>query len=179
MDLDLVISHLRANAPFFLLVGGAADYQAGLKTVTFTALPSAFVLPLEDDPENTNDMGGSYHQFITEKIGVVVEIDNTADRRGQGASSQMGAARAALFAALLKWLPDPDNQERGFEYDKGGLLDFDRARLWWQFDFRIRTLISDADCWQVAGVPLLDLQFSRPADVFTPFAHAVLAEGTP
>lgn len=173
MDLAQVILHLRKNVPVFAgRVAGAADFQRGLEGEAQMDFPAAYVIPLEEDAEGNASLDGLY-QHVTERIGVVVAFANTQDRRGQGVTALYEPTRLTLFRALLNWRPQPlpgtpQRAERGLEYGGGRPLDFDRARLWYQYDFTLPTLITDDDGWHVAGDPLtavtVDVDISEPPD---------------
>jgi hypothetical protein len=94
------------------------------------------------------------------------------DRRGQTTSAQFNPVKWQLFAALLNRRPnssqdnpgvvlpgDPgaDHSARGFSYAGGRLVDFDMARLFYQWDFALEVKLSDADgTW-----PPLTAQFEQ------------------
>jgi hypothetical protein len=164
MDISLVIQQIRTYCPALGgRVGGAADFETGIETVIAItdpatgrlAYPSAVVIPLEDDAEpNSLPLGGGLQQIVTETVGVIVEFDATADRRGQSAVSQVEAMKYVLFGALLNWPINPDRTPTGLYYDGGELLTFDRQRLFWMFRFSLAAQISDGDGFQVSGDPL-------------------------
>jgi len=165
MDLTAVIQQVRTYCTALAgRVGGAADFETGTESViAFTdpttgklAYPSAVVIPLEDDAQDNELMDG-LQQTVTETIGVVVEFDATADRRGQGAVSQVEAMKYALHSALLNWHIDPTRSARGLYYAGGELLTFDRARLFWMFRYSFDASITDADGFQISGDPLTNL----------------------
>jgi hypothetical protein len=163
MNLEAVIAQLKTFVPGLNgNVSGAADFASGLESVTNLPLPAAFVLALDDDA-GENDLWPGLQQIVTERIGVVVEFDNTtgsdADARtGFAGVDQVYTMRAALFSALLSWLPPNLNAARGFSYGGGRILSFDRARLFWQFEFTLDTTISDADGFGPFGDPLIGVQ---------------------
>jgi hypothetical protein len=167
LNLSNVIAQLRAYCPpLGGRVGGAADYAVGTDTViAFTdasgmlAYPAAVVIPLEDEAEDPDSLQGpQLNQNITERIGVIVEFDASADRRGQAGVDQVQAMKYALHAAILNWNPDPARSSNGLRYAGGRLLDLDRARLFWQFDYALSVFLSDADGWPLRGDPLTDVQ---------------------
>lgn len=155
MDYPLVIAQLRTLVPAFeLRVAGAADFATGVEQNVWMALPAAYVLPLDDEAD-ANDEQNGYRQLVSERVGVVVEFDNTVDRRAQGVTVRYEAMRSALFRALLNWNPDPERAARGFTYAGGRLLQFDRARLFYQFDFALEIVIDGLDDgWEQPSEPL-------------------------
>ena len=121
MDISLVIEQLRRYCPELGgRVGGAADFETGVETVIAITdpatgkfvYPAAVVIPLEDEA-GSNDLLDGNLQIVTETIGVIVEFDASADRRGQAGVSQVEAMKYALFRALLNWEIDPERGARG------------------------------------------------------------------
>lgn len=157
MNLDAVVLHLRsAVSAFDGRVAGAAEFARGLETEAQMALPAAYVVPLDEDAAENTLMNGLV-QIVTERIGIIVEFDNTADRRGQSVTSQFDAMRSALWAALLNWRIDPVRATRGLEYAGGQLREFDRARLFYQWEFTLQITVTDRDGWHEPSTPLTTL----------------------
>jgi hypothetical protein len=165
MNLESVIAQLKTYVPALGgRISGAADFAAGLESVVDLPLPAGFVMPLDDDAGDNDSYPGLY-QPVTERIGVVVEFDNTtrsdADARtGFSGADQVYPMRANIFSAVLSWIPTDQvgRAARGFSYGGGRLLTFDRARLFWQFEFTLDTLITDADGFPISGDPLTDVR---------------------
>ena len=177
MNIDLVIEQLKAAAPIFKgNVAGAARYAQCVADQVWLDRPAAYVIPIEDEPEPVQNMTG-YQQDLKERIGIIVDIDNSADRRGQAAATQaVDVIRAALFKAIANWRTDESRQARGFSYASGGLIQdsLNRARLQWQFDFTIDTWIDQDDVWQPPSEPFLDIHATvtdqvTPADPLATF----------
>jgi hypothetical protein len=181
------IEQLRANCPpLGGNVAGAADFQKGLQNYnTNMVLPAAYVVPLDQEAETgpnglQNQQMVGLWEIIDKTIGVIVELDATSDRRGQGPAMQYDVIEAALFAAMLNWSPVtcrvPNNQ--GFYFRGGRFLDLDRARLFYQWEFGLRYQITDEDGWQ-ASTPedLIDIEldiYKQPTELPLP-----PADGTP
>lgn len=159
MNLDLVMTQLKTYAPMFGgRVAGAANFAVGLETQVWMDLPAAYVIPLDEDASENLDVAG-LRQTITERIGIIVELDNAADRRGQAPAATLNDARAAVFAAVLGWHIAPDRSARGLYYGGGQLREFDRARLFYQFEFCLDATYTYADGFQQPpGVPLVMFQ---------------------
>lgn len=173
MNIDIVAAQLRANAPLFEgNVAGAARYADAVADQVFLPLPAAYVVPGDDDAGENTSMNGLY-QVVTQHVGVIVVLEtlkvgatrDLADRRGQAASAYLMTVRGAVFRALLNWRPDwdPENPDtnieaRGLAYAGSELLEFDRARFFYQFNFSLETLITDADGWQQPSTPLIGVQ---------------------
>ena len=162
MDISRVIEQLRRYCPELGgRVGGAADFETGVESVIAITdpatgkfvYPAAVVIPLEDEAGSTDLLDGNL-QTVTETIGVIVEFDASADRRGQAAVSQVKAMKYALFRALLGWVIDPERGARGLTYAGGELLTFDRARLFWMYRMSFDAMVSDADGFVPRGDPL-------------------------
>ncbi|MFC0407920.1 phage tail terminator protein [Roseomonas elaeocarpi] len=158
MNIDAVILQLRTYAPIFGgRVAGAASYAMASDQV-WMAQPAAYVIPLADEASPNQNQTGLY-QEVTEKVGVIIDLANKEDRRGQDAAGQVvDEYRRAVLAALLRWRPDPTAQTMGFRYDGSGLLQVTRAWLRWQFDFAIETTITDSDGWQPPSDPLTEIR---------------------
>lgn len=156
MNIANVIAQIKANSTIFNgNIAGSADYATGMETVVSLPMPAAYVYPLEDSIIQTSGMGGSIRQEIDELTAVVVCIDNTPDRRGQAAVTTIDTIKFALFAALLNWNPNLGARSgQGMIYAGGHLIGMDRARLWWQFDFKITSTITQFDGFIPPSAPL-------------------------
>lgn len=160
MNIDLIIAALRLRCPSFAgRVAGAAQFQL-LSEKTNLLVPCAYVIPLDDNPEENRSATG-YRQRITDAFAVIVAFSNVADERGQGAATAVHAVRRELWKALLGWQVSDDCD--GIEYGGGNLLSLDRARLWYQFEFSAAFEIgsdevTDPETWQaidLAALPAL------------------------
>ena len=190
MDISRVIEQLRRYCPELGgRVGGAADFETGVESVIAITdpatgkfvYPAAVVIPLEDET-GSNDLLDGNLQIVTETIGVIVEFDASADRRGQAGVSQVEAMKYAIFRALLSWNIDPERGARGLYYAGGELLTFDRARLFWMYRFNFDATISDADGFVPSGDPLTNItetiQPDDPIRLATPIVAVESAGGT-
>jgi hypothetical protein len=172
MNINMVISQLKQSAVLFNNnVGGAAEYEKAVESQVWLPMPAAYVIPLEMHAGPNETMNGLY-QICTEKVGIIVALDNSGDRRGQGTVATIDQVQAALFSALLNWRPDSfaDNpgqasqnpeaghESKGFRVDGAFLRGWDRARLFYEWDFSVDVTFTDADGWQQQGVPLTDIQ---------------------
>ena len=145
MNLDNVIVRLRQACPSFASrVAGAAEFSA-LPPSAKVALPAAFVIPM-DDQAGDQESGNRYRQSITDRIAVVVVLDNSEDRRGQASSASVHALRAELWQALLLW--PPGSEYDGLVYEGGRGLQMDAARLYYQFEFSAESEIGVEDTAQ-------------------------------
>jgi hypothetical protein len=153
MNINNVITQLRNYCPSFAgRVAGAARFKR-LDETADLALPAAYVIPLDDSPGDRMSLN-DIRQPMIESFAVIVALSNVSDERGQTAvTSAHDAIRAEIWAALLGWQPTHDY--RGIEYQGGVLLDLDRSRLWFQFEFGAYMEITPADGWQ--GIELGNL----------------------
>lgn len=156
MQLEPIIAALRARCPTLgPRIAGAAQYKP-LAEAQALPVPCAFVIPLDDSPQESRAMN-SVRQTLADSFAVVVYVDNTADEKGQGGAHSIHLLRAELWAALLGWRPDLTYN--GITYEGGSLLALDRARLAYQFEFGALMEIGPTDGWQeteLAALPHFD-----------------------
>lgn len=149
MILAPTIEQLRAYCPpFGGRVAGAADFRQGLLNYNENMpLPAAYVVPLDQESDGNRDMVGLY-QIVRKTVGVIVELEG-GDRRGQKPAMQYDDIEAAIFSAILNWAPVECRVpgRSGFEFLGGRLLDLDRARLFYQWEFLLPYTITDQDGW--------------------------------
>ena len=151
MDLVAVITQLKVYVPLFQgRVAGISEWdETMMNEVRPEAFPSAYVMPLDEDAEPNDDQNALYQQ-VKQHVGIVVEFDNTADRRGQSATQMFWPTKIAIDKAILNWRgTDPDHAQRGFEYVSGRQLGSDLARLFYMFTYSLLILLTDEDGWQV------------------------------
>lgn len=143
MKLSPIIAALRARCPIFEnRVAGAAQFK-DLPDVGKMKLPAAYVVPGDDSPGEQKSQT-DYWQDLREGFSVIVFVSNGRDERGQFAAYDVvHDVRQMLFKALLGWNPE----ERGnpITYDGGTLLDVNRHELSYQFDFTVKTELSEED----------------------------------
>jgi hypothetical protein len=159
VDLVSLIGQLRGFVPLFDgRVAGMVEWDAVMRgELRPEQLPAAYVLPLEEDATD-NDEQNALYQEVKQRVGVVVEFDNSLDRRGQSVTQLYEPMRAAINKAILNWrATDPDHALRGFEYSGGRLLAWDDARVFYQFEYTQLVLLTDADGWQVDVPYLLEI----------------------
>lgn len=162
MNIDAVIQQIRQYSQVLAkdsrtgqtCCAGAAEL-AQIVDKAWMTRPAAYVIPLSDEPEDNVSMNG-LDQVVTERIGIVVDMDNTADQRGQFASSQVPTIRADLFRCLLNWRPSWAEAIKGFAYAGGQLVHMDRERLHWQFEFSLKIQITDDDGFIEPSTPITE-----------------------
>lgn len=147
MNLNAVIEQIRAYSPVFSgRVAGAAQFKV-LPESANMLVPAAYVVPMDDNAGEQQSQNG-YQQIISERFAVIAVISNAADERGQTSSFSLHDVRASIFRALLGWIPEDDVERYGIvEYEGGALLDMDRSRLWYQFEFACEAAIDRGDTW--------------------------------
>lgn len=152
MQLEPIIQALRERCPVFSdRVGGAAQFKL-LPESTALQVPFAFVIPLDDSPEESRSQN-SVRTNLKDSFAVVVALSNLTDEKGQAATSTVHGMRGVLWGALLGWQPGPDYD--GIVYDGGHLVQLDRSRLWYQFEFAASMEIGPEDGWQETGLGAL------------------------
>ncbi len=145
MQIEPVIEALRTRCPTFAnRVAGAAQFSRLPETAAL-AVPCAFVIPMDDNPQPSNS-ANSVRQAMTDSFAVVVAISNKPDEKGQASAHSIHTLRTELWAALLGWQPGADYD--GITYEGGSLLSLDRARMWYQFEFATAMEIGPVDGWQ-------------------------------
>lgn len=176
MKLNLIIAQLRTYCPAFAAVApalprvaGAAEFKMVPETVALP-VPCAYVIPLEDSPEAPKSLNAVRQQMV-ESFAVVVALGNTADERGQASATALHDVRKELWKALLGWKPEADYD--GIAYEGGSLLQIDRARLWYRFEFGAPMEIGPSDGWEegmLAALPKLQTVHVN-VDVIEPIAQ--------
>lgn len=156
MQLEPIIAALRTRCPTFgNRIAGAAQFKL-LPENASLAVPCAFVIPLDDSPQESRAQN-SVRQALTDSFALIVAVSNVADEKGQGSAQSIHSLRTQVWAALLGWRPDL--RYDGITYEGGHLLALDRARLWYQFEFGALMEIEPSDAWQeteLADLPHFD-----------------------
>ena len=138
-------------------MAGAARFKR-LKEDANLVVPAAYVIYLDDNPQEQSSLN-DVRQSLTESFAVIVALSNVPDERGQAAiNNGHETIRAELWASLLGWQPDKAVYD-GIIYQGGHLLDLDRSRLWYQFEFGAQMQIGPEDGWQaieLAALPPFD-----------------------
>lgn len=147
MNIDNIITHIRANCPSFAnRVAGAAEMEAATDQAWLN-MPAAYVLPIGASASASQSLNGLY-QSVDEAFAVVVALDNRADRRGQAAVTTVDSIRYELCRALLNWRLDPVRAPKGIEYDGERLEGQDKARLIYIYEFKQTITITADDGYQ-------------------------------
>lgn len=156
MILETIIAALRARCPTLgVNVGGSAEFKH-LEESANLPIPSAYVIPMDDSPEDPMAIN-AVRQKLIDSFAVIVCLSNIVDEKGQGGMIGVRAMRTEIWHALLGWRPT--NDYNGIHYEGGSLLKLDRARLWYQFEFGAQMEIGPDDGYEgtyVIGLPHLD-----------------------
>ena len=184
MNLSPVIQQIRTYATIFGgRVAGAAEFRKLQEDVSLT-VPAAVVIPLDDSPDDNQALNDIF-QVLVDSFAVIVCINNTADEKGHAAvESAHDVIRTQLWAALLGWQPDglgPLSRYRGILYQGGHLLNVDRSRLWYEFDFGAEMQIISADGWQeteLGNLPHLDTMHINEDDIAPAYDPNLVAPGS-
>lgn len=132
MKLSNIVQTLRQLSPSFEgRVGGAAEFSV-IKDAAFLKLPAAYVVPLDDRAED-NQSQTDYWQDVTEGFGVIVVLKPLDERGQHEAYDIVEDIKTELWRALLGYEPSPAHYP--IQYDGGDLLDLDRGRIFYQFNF--------------------------------------------
>jgi hypothetical protein len=147
VNIDNVIMQLRNYVPAFHgNVAGAGEFSNGLPLSANLPLPAAYVIPDSDEIlETINSLNPL--QYVKETIVVYIEIDNTADRRGQTSADQVESLKYAVHAALLNW-KDPNDfsrNPRGLYFGGANRAQMDGARLYWEMKYYRTIQLTGAD----------------------------------
>lgn len=138
-----IVAALRSRVPLLAQrVGGTASIE-DLHEYGKLPVPAAYVIPMGETPGEQQDMNG-YEQGVEVSFAVVVFLDNASDEAGQAAVTQLAAIQKQIFKALLGW--DPPNYD-AIEYSGGSLVDLDRSRFVYQFEFTSAYVLDYVDTW--------------------------------
>jgi len=165
MKLEWIIAAVRERCPSFAgRVGGAAEFRPLQETSALT-VPCAYVIPLDDSPEE-NVSQNAIRQPLNDAFAVIVVVSNKADEKGQTSAGEIHDIRAELWGALLGW--SPNERYDPITYDGGTLLSLDRARMFYQFEFAAVMEIQPEDGWNEDHPPFEGATFNLnsidPAD---------------
>jgi hypothetical protein len=142
MKLGYVALKLRlANTRFINRIGGAAAMALALDSTLADEM--LFIIPLSETV-TPNEQDNNINQIISEKFGVVVALrmdDDSTDKTGIKPFDKLQDVRDEIFGALLGWeMPDAESL---CSFAGGRLLDFNRAWMWYQFEFLVKTRIEE------------------------------------
>uniref|UniRef100_A0A6M3IUD6 Uncharacterized protein n=1 Tax=viral metagenome TaxID=1070528 RepID=A0A6M3IUD6_9ZZZZ len=160
MKLGLVAAKIiAADTRFGDRVGGTVELDLAITSTLEKDM--AFVVPLgQDVTPNMSDV--TVEQKVTERFGVVVALasdTSQADKLGITAFDLVDSVRTELFKALLGWaMPEMNSL---VAYAGGSILNFNRAYLWYRFDFSCDTWITQDDGVEDTSVDLLNTIYAQ------------------
>lgn len=141
MNIDKVITALRARCPIFEgRVGGFGEYAAIADDAALKP-PCAYVVQLSDTPGD-NESATGYRQTVADRFGVLVALPNR-DFRGQSSANLADVIRDELNKALLGWEVDENYYE--IVYDGRALYEMSRAVSWYSYEYVADFVIADDD----------------------------------
>nr|WP_216819476.1 hypothetical protein [Gilliamella sp. N-G2] len=159
MKLSHIVHTLRHFSPSFEgRVGGAAEFSA-IKDTAFLKLPAAYVVPLDDRAED-NKSQTDYWQNVTEGFGVIVVLKPLDERGQHEAYDIVENIKTELWRALLGYEPSPAHYP--IQYDGGDLLDLDRGRIFYQFNFSSVREVGFDDTRQYFDLNAIDNPITDP-----------------
>lgn len=146
MNTKTIVLAIRERCPIFEgRVGGAAEFGRLAETSSFDT-PCAYVVPLGETAEEPLGKSG-YRQIVQTNFAVICVVSARKDERGQDGNDQLDLFRTQLFKALLAWSPEGVATSE-IEFDGSQLLNLDRSRLFYQFEFNYQYQIVTADTYQ-------------------------------
>lgn len=128
---DLLSALATGGVKDFNKVAGAASFAAAKEDLKNP--PAAYVIPLADSARpNALDCGG-VEQYVAERFGVVIAVDNKRDTRGDAVNAALEDKRGKVIAALLGICPGDGYDP--VQYGGGQLLALDVTTIWWRLEF--------------------------------------------
>jgi hypothetical protein len=158
MQIDPLIEHTRALIPHVEnRIAACFDFEAEMHKEPRLKLPAIYFEYLGEDAEAVFPEMQTYEQLSVERFNVYLELDNTADPRGQRAQNLVEGFKIALFAAILNYTYL--EQQHPIEFSRGYPYYMDRGRYIFKFEFRLIRRYTYADGYAVA-LPNLDSIFA-------------------
>lgn len=188
MLLSAIVLKLRqSNTRFGTRVVGCAQIEDIMENPT--QIDTAFVVQLsEGSTRKNNDVG--LNQKIIEKFAVIVCLatdSSQKDKTGLTAYDTLYYVRREIFGSILNWLLP--YAEEPISYIGGRLLSFNRAFLWYQFEFETSFFITEDDGitfeegdafntlyteWELAPSDNLPINTGLPVSEFEPDATTII-----
>lgn len=161
MNLGEMVLHLRAaGTRFGNHITGSAELALAKEFPVKKEI--AFVIPLADAATpNTDDSG--INQTLTERVAVVTVLANDNSKKDllgfTAYDNLVDTVRSELFSALLGW--QPSTAESLMTYANGSVIAFDRAWLWYQYEFEVDTRLQAEYDPGAGALPYLDEIFTQ------------------
>lgn len=165
MKLSHVVHTLRH---FGLSFEGRVSWIAkfsSVKDTTFSELPAAYVVPLDDKAQN-NKSKTDYWQNVTESFGVIVVLKLIGEQGKQEIYDLVENIKVELWQVLLGLELTPFHYP--IQYDGGKLLDLDKDRICYQFNFSSVREIGFEDTRQYFDLKVADNSIPVPDWQFDP-----------
>lgn len=148
MRLGIIALRLRSfDTRFQTKIYGAAELAIALEsTFNKEAGDMAFVIPVSEEIEKSNDHDTAVIQRVKETFGIVCAIKNdliTTDKLGITAFDLLHDIRSSLCTALIGW-PMTDAEELT-SYAGAKVVDINQAYLWYQYNFTTAYMIITGD----------------------------------
>jgi hypothetical protein len=137
MNLASVIARIDTQCPSFKVVGGAAQFDKAVASLT--RAPAAFVLLGSELATPSPFMEQLVEQRVAVDLVVVIATKNLEDARGRAAADDLDSLRGSVRDALLKFVPTGATD--GIEYQRGALMLFANGVLWWADTFGTHYMI--------------------------------------
>ena len=137
MDVQPIIDRLKALATGFRDISGVASMEAAMRG--HVDPPSAFVVPLAEQPGPARGMSGNTSQRVAQMFGVILVLETLRDASGAEVLLDLKTARESVSDALFGWVPDAAAGEP-VVFTGGELVQFEGdGRLWWSDEFQLFT----------------------------------------
>ncbi len=138
MDLTEWVDRLKAECPEF---GNRIFLLDDLLLANPKDLPTAFVMPLQDESDRNRYSEECHFQTGTSIVSVRACIKNTTVRDAGNTTGTVGieTLKQSIRAALRGW--KPTNSKNAVDHVIGQILDFDEGVIWWEEQFIIATQI--------------------------------------
>lgn len=142
MDVQFLISRLKAELTGVPQIGGAAELDAALEGAV--ALPAVFVVPVLERGQEVDDNGPTT-QALEQTYSVIQAVANRRDPKGQAALVDLGGLRSQVKRALVGWEPAARTGQP-LLFESGRLLRMDGdGRLWWADEFSYTDYWSESE----------------------------------
>lgn len=129
MNIDLIITNLKINAPLLCnRVSGSADLTP-VETASEFKTPCAYVIPLQETPKGNMTQIGGHSQMIASDFAVIVVVRNVADKHGEAGHRILEDVREEIRDALYGW--KHDEMAAPVDYMKGKLVDYRNQTMRW------------------------------------------------
>ena len=134
MNLEEAEARLKAKAPDFRLVKGAAEFAALKDNPPKAKQPACYLIPIADTA-GPNRLINGVRQQVTERFAAVLARGNLRDPRGEGATKAIRRHRDAGKTAFLGW--EPESATGQVVYAGGRALGLRDGVVWWHDEYAV------------------------------------------